>query len=367
MKVTASKDNLLFGVNAIQKAVSAKTTIPILSCIKLEAKGGFLFFTATDLEIGIQCHVPVEVVEEGITVVPARYFSEIVRRLPDVAIELQQVTENELVIKYEESQLTLKTFDKNDYPNMPELLEENELQIKADVLKKMIRQTVFAAGTDEGRSLFTGVLFEVEEDKLRMVATDTHRLALRQGMIINRQEKQLSCLIPAKILGELARLIYEEDEVCYVNLGKNLASFKTGNILIVTRLLEGQFPNYRQVIPTTYSLKIKAVNKTLQEAVERISLFTMQKDINNTVQIKIGNNIIVISSQSDLGQGYEQLNIEGEGEPVTISFNSKYLLDVFKVLEAEKVTFEFTGPLSPCIVRAEETENFIYLLLPIRT
>lgn len=366
MKITATKENLLLGVTAVQKAVSAKTTLPILSCIRLEAKENSLFFTGTDLELGIQCHVPVEVIEEGIIIVPARHFTEIVRKLPDHVITIEKTASNEVAIAYEESQLSLKTMSESEYPNIPEVQGEQGIKIKASVFKQIIRQTVFAAGVDEGRPLFTGILFEYEEDTLRLIATDTHRLALRQGKIDNNISDPSTCIVPAKILAELARLMHDDEETCEIIISKNLVSFKVANLLIISRLIDGQFPNYRQVIPETHNLRITVKNSKFKEAVERISLFTMLNDNSNTVHVKIEENMMVVSSQSEMGQGYEQISIEAHGVPVSISFNAKYLLDVFKVLEAEMVTVDFTGPLSPCIIRPAESDNYIYLLLPIR-
>ena len=367
MRIAATKDNLLLGVTAVQKAVSSKNTLPILSCIRLEARENILYFSATDLEIGIQCYVPVEVMQEGITVVPARHFSEIVRRLPDVAITLSLESENELVIKYEDSQMMLKTLAGEEFPVIPDVLGDHQFEINAAVLKQMIRQTVFATGTDEGRPLFTGILCECEEDKIRLIATDTHRLALRQGTILNTIEKSLSFIIPGKMMAELARLMYEENETCYIGVSKNMVSFKVANIKIICRLLDGQFPNYRQVIPVQYNLKIKTKTKRIHEAVERISLFTMLNDASNTINFQIKENTMIVSSQSEMGQGYEQIYVEGEGEALSISFNSRYMLDVLKIIEAETVEVEFSGSLSPCIVRPSESDNFLYLLLPVRT
>lgn len=367
MKVSATRENLLFGVSAVQKAVSAKNTLPILSCIKLEAKGGMLYFSATDLEMGIECHVPVEVFFEGTAIVPARYFSEIVRKLPDTTITLHLAGENDLQIMYENSQLNLKTLAAADFPNLPDVSGENEVQIQAQVLRQMIRQTVFSAGTDEGRPLFTGILCETEEDKLTMVGTDTHRLALRQGSLLKSSEKELSFIIPGKILSELARLMIDDEEICYLSLSKNIACIVVANIKIICRLLEGQFPNYRQVIPSQYKSKLYGKTKSLQDAVERISLFTMSNDKSKTIQVKVEEQQIIVSSQSDLGQGYEKINVEFDGEPVTIAFNSRYVLDVLKIIESEKVSLEFTGSLSPCIIRPAESTNFLYLLLPVRT
>lgn len=367
MKLTATKENLLFGVNAVQKAVSTKTTLPILSCIKLEAKEGTLYFSATDLEIGIQCHLPAEVIFEGAIVVPARYFQEIVRKLPDTIITLKLQGTNDLIIEYENSQMTLKTLPADDFPSIPDVVGKNEVNIQGKVLKHMVKQTVFASGTDEARPLFTGILCELTEGIFRMVATDTHRLALRQGNTLVQPEETLSFIIPAKMLSELARLINDEEEICYLNVTNNLASFRLSNIRIICRLLEGQFPNYRQVIPSQYKSKVFIKSKSLNEAVERISLFTMVNDNSKTIQMNIENNLLTVSSQSDLGQGYEQLKLDFEGEAVKIAFNSRYILDVLKVVDSDIVSLEFTGSLSPCIVRPAEDDNFLYLLLPVRS
>lgn len=366
MNFTATKDNLLFGVTAVQKAVSSKNTLPVLSCIKLEAKENRLYFSATDLEIGIQCHVPVDIVVEGSAVVPARHFSEIVKKLPNSSLNFNLSGENELTIKYEQSQLNLKSLTVDEFPNLPDVQGDNDITIKASLIKQMIKQTVFAAGIDEGRPLFTGVLCEFEKEKIRMVATDTHRLALRQGEI-NSVQQEASIIIPGKMLSEVARLIYDDEELLHIKLTKNLAVFTIENIRIMCRLLDGQFPNYRQVIPSQYNSFLRIKTKNMQEAVERVALFTMSNDNSNTLNIKVEENLMIISSQSELGKGYEQINVEFEGEPIIISFNARYLLDVFKIIEAENMSIEFTGPLSPCIVRPDQSENFLYLVLPVRS
>jgi len=367
MKITATKDNLLYGVSTVQKAVSSKNTLPILTCIKVEAQNNNLTFFATDLEMGIQCQVPVDVVYEGIAIIPARHFSELVRRLPDTLITLEMAGENELLIHYDDSQLTLKTLPPADFPKLPQIKGEHEIQIQSSLFRQMIRQTAFAAGTDEGRPLFTGILCEIDEGKMRMIGTDTHRLALRQGLPQKQPEKSVSFIIPAKMLTEIARLINDEEEPCYLNVARNLCTFTVTNIHIICRLLDGQFPNYRQVIPTQYKSKGIVKSKTLQEAVERIALFTTGSDAGNTIHLKVQENKITISSQSELGQGYEQVAVDLEGEPVNISFNARYLLDVFKIIDSEMASIEFTGSLSPCIIRPTENDNLLYLLLPVRS
>ncbi|MDD2401900.1 MAG: DNA polymerase III subunit beta [Clostridia bacterium] len=366
MKLLATKENLLFGVSAVQKAVSSKNVKPILTCIKIDAHNGLLYFYATDLEIGIQCYVPVEIIEEGSTVIPAKYLLEIVRKLPDSQITLETTTNNELEIKYEQSQLNLKSYYSNEFPNFSKTDNNYELSISTSLFKQMIKQVVFACGTDDNKPFFMGVLCEVENNNLKMISTDTHRLALKQCEIQNISEEAISFIVPSKILSELARLMQDENEICNIKISKNVATFTVANILLVCRLLDGQFPNYTQVIPTEYTLKIKAKTKILNKSVERISLFT-ENDNSSNIKISVQNNNMIISSQSELGNGYEKIDIDVEGEPVDIFFNYNYLLDVFKVIEDEYLTIEFTGPLSPGIVRSYENNNFIYLILPVRS
>lgn len=369
MKFTATKENLSFAVTAVQKAVSIKSSLPVLTCIKIEAQGNMLYFSATDLEMGIQCNIPADIIEEGIIIVPARYFAEIVKKLPDSLITIYLSDNNKLLINFDQSQLTLNTLPPDDFPNIPDIKGEdkNIIEVNTAILKKMIRQTIIAAGVDEFRPLFTGILCEFKDNILRMIATDTHRLALRQGTPQKHPDSNVSFIVPAKMLSEVARLIYEDDETCYICLFKNLVSFTIANIRIICRLLDGQFPDYKQVIPTQYKTKALIKVKNLQNALDRVSLFTMSNDNSNTIHIKVENNLITASSQSELGQGYEQLNIDTEGIPVMISFNARYLLDVFKIIESETATIEFTGPLSPCIIRPIENDNFLYLVLPVRS
>ncbi len=366
MKITITRSNLLTGVMAIQRAISTRSTSPILLCIKIDTRNGFVYFTATDLDISIECYVPAEVLVEGTAIVPARHFTEIVRRLPDAAVTMELLEEGLLSISYEESQLSIKTLPSADFPKIPEVTEGNKFELNTQVFKQMIKQTVFAASADEIRPLFTGILCEFEGDKFRLVATDTHRLAFRQINVDNKSEEVVKCIIPAKILGELARLMYEDDETCCIIITDNLASFKHLNIRVVCRLLEGEFPNYRQVVPLEYNIKMKVNKKKLSEAVERISLFTQANDKSNTIGVKIQGDTVVVSSQSEMGHGYELINTEKEGDDVNILFNSKYILDALRVLDEENVYFELTGAQSASIIRPDSATEFIYLLLPIR-
>lgn len=369
MKFLTTKNNILSGVQMVQRAVSSKHTLPILAGIKLSVSSNKLLLAATDLEIGIETWVPVNVIEEGEVVVPAKHFIEIVKRLPDTNISIKYSLEtNNLIINYETSEFTIKVWPAEEFPLLPELDDECSIIIKNGLLRNMIKQTTFASSADESRPLFTGVLMEVEDEKLRLIATDTHRLTLRIGNIERSSELKPNLIIPAKTLNEINRLIKDDDEECIIKISENQASFSLANVNLISRMIEGQFPNYRQVIPKEFKTKIRIKSKALLETVERIALFTNEKDGSHIIKINVDEGIMVITSQSEVGKGYEELPILLTGEELKIAFNAKYLIDILRVIESDEISLEMSGPLSPGIIKpVGSEENYIYLILPVRT
>lgn len=364
MLITTNKENLLAGINAVQRAINAKSIIPIYACIKLQAKDNMLFLTGVSLDMGIQCTIPVQVKREGTAVVPARYFSDIVRRLPDVPLELDLHDGHEMTLRYEKSYFSLKTLPSEDFPLFPDFTGALDFSIEANVLKDMVKKTAFSASTDEMKAVFTGLLWEIEGDVLRMVGTDTHRLAWAQGQIKTIESLQGQFIFSAKTASEIARLIQEED--CRVQVEKNTVFFTFENIKIHCRLLEGQFPNYKQVIPAQYKTKIQIQAKSLQDSVERISLFSLASDSSNTIHLEIKEQELILHSRSEIGSGQEEIDVYQEGEDIKIAFNARYLNDVFKIMEDTPVTFELTGPLSAGVLKKSEDPHFLYLILPVR-
>lgn len=369
LKIITTKENLLYGIQTVQKAISTKNTIPILSGILLKAKDNRLFFSATDLEIGIQCSVPVQTLSEGEVVLPARYFSELVRKLPETKITLEYIPENiEVKINYGDAEVNLKGWPGEEFPVIPELEGDYSFEIQPILLKNMIKQTIFAVSIDDTRPIFTGALFHIEEDILNLVTTDTHRLAWRKAKInlLNENKYDLNLIIPSKTLNELARII-KEDEPILVKGDQNQISFQTNETRIISRLIEGKFPNYKQVIPNNYNGLIRVKTKTLQSTLERASLFVNEKDGTSIVKLVIEDQTLNISSKSDVGKVDENIPIFFEGQEIEISFNAKYLLDVLKIIEEEDLIINLTGSLSPAILQTANHDNFIYLILPLRT
>ncbi|MHB8172161.1 MAG: DNA polymerase III subunit beta, partial [Thermincolia bacterium] len=350
----------------VQRAVSSKNTLPILSGILINTEGNCLKLTATDLEIGIECRIPVTVIEEGSVVLPSRFLGDIVRRLPDTKIEITTNRDNySTSIKYGQSEFTIHGIAADDFPLLPDIQGQETFSIKADIFKNMVKQVVFATSANNNRPVFTGALLTVEKDDLIMVATDTHRLAFKRSFI-NGGVPQLNVIIPGKTLNEISRIITDDDTEIKMTITSNQILFEGEGICFISRLIEGQFPNYQQVIPQEYKTKVKINTKELMEATERAAL--LARDGSSVVKLEIKKDKLILSSNTpDIGRAYEEININLEGEEIQIAFNSKYLLDALKVVDIEEIQFKLNGPLSPGVVKPVENDNYIYLILPIRT
>lgn len=368
MKIIATRENLQYGINTVQKAVSIKNTIPVLSGIRLKTEGNKLYMAATDLEIGIECFITVQVLEEGEIVLPARQFSELVRRLPDTKIAINYLESIVGVeIKYNDAEVNIKGWPGDEFPVIPELGEgDYHFEINPNLFKNMVKQTIFATSNDDSRPIFTGALLETEENDFKLITTDSHRLALRIGKGNIIKENNNNLIIPAKALGEFSRIIKDDDESIQITGNNNQICFKNNDTLLISRLIDGRFPDYRQVIPDNFTTLLKIKTKDLQETVERANLFSGEKDGTSVIKLKIDDGYLNISSKSDLGKVDENIPIFLEGESLEISFNARYILDVLKVLESEDLTFSLTGPLSPGIIKSGNHDNYTYLILPLR-
>lgn len=366
MKIFCSKDALLSGVNAVQRAVSNKNTLPVLQGILIIAEQQSLQFAATDLEMGIRCEVPVQVTEEGTMIVPAKLFTEVVRKLPDTTIMLEE-RDKIITICYNQSEIVLNGYDPEEFPLLPDLIDPVSFTLPTMIFKNMIRQTVFSCAIEENRPVFTGTLLQIEGSSIRLVATDTHRLAYSIAEIPNPEELQFSGIIPAKTLSEIYRLLHDEDEVLTISSTNTQVVFQFGSIYLVSRLIEGQFPNYKQVIPQTCETKVNLSVKSFLEAVERASLLSRDKSGANIIRINVDKTELRIDQSSELGKISEQIGIKMEGKDVIIAFNAKFLIDALKVIDSDQIIFELSGPFSPGVMRPLDNPNYLYLVLPVRT
>ncbi len=363
MKIITTKSSLLESINIVQKAVPSKTTLPILEGILFDAKNGKLKLTATDLEIGIETLSNVDVIEAGKVVLSSRIVGEIVRKLPDADIEIETADKNLVYIKSENSNFKILSLPHDEFPELPVVKNEQGITLTQSILKDMIKQTIFAVSTDEVRPILTGVLFDVDGVNLTMVALDGFRMAVKWNEIIN--DNKFKAVIPGKTLSEIGKILNESEDSINIYFSKNHIQVQVEDTIIVSRLLEGEFINYKQIIPTEYKIKIMVSSSKLMEACDRAALFARDSS-NNMIKFEINDDVMVIMSNSQNGDVHEEIKIQKEGNDIEIAFNAKYFIDVLKVIEGENITIEFTTNVSPSIIRPCEKDGYLYLVLPAR-
>ncbi|MGI6361625.1 MAG: DNA polymerase III subunit beta [Bacillota bacterium] len=377
MKINCQKEDLLYGVQSVFKAISTKNTLPILGGIMLIAENDQLIFKATDLEIAIECIINVDVEQSGVVVVQGKYFNEMVRNLPDGDVTLHSMDEKQINIIYGQSgkkaESSLNCFDPEEFPALPEVTGEISGNIPAEVFKRLVRQVSIAAATDEIRPIFTGILVDLKPQQITMVATDTHRLAVGKGVWQGEGEGKF--ILPARTMVEISRLLAEGDSSININISKNQAHFCAKNITFTSMVINGQYPNYQQVLPAEnlYTSKTVIDRKQLMETLGRAAIFVGEngKMKGNIAKLTWQNdNLSIVAGGADLGILEEDIYALLEGEEVEASYNVRYLLDVLKVINSEKIVMRLTGSLTPGIIMPDEVpddESFLYLILPIRT
>lgn len=364
MRFLCPQKVLMQGISIVQKSVSTKTTLPILKGICLEAAANKLKLVGTDLEIGIENSIEVEVLDEGSAVIDARLLGEIVRKLPDSEVEVTLLDNNQIKIKCENSEFNILSLSATDFPELPTIEEEDAYTIPQDLFRNMIRQTVFSTSQDESRPILTGVLMEIEGGVLNMVALDGYRLALRKGKIESPYNYKV--VIPGKTLNEVSRVMnVDEDDPIHIVITENHTLFTIGNTRLISRLLEGEFINYKQILPKEYKSRVKINTKSLLNSIERASLLAKEGK-NNLVKFMIKDEVITITSNSELGKVHEEISINLEGADLEIAFNSKYFIDALKAIDDEEVYLNFTTNISPGIIKPVNNDNYVYLVLPVR-
>lgn len=368
MKIICEKDKLIKGLNSVVKSVPNKTTMPILEGILLQTNNNELKLTSYDLEIGIECIIEATVEEEGATVVNAIMFSEIIRKLPNTDITITVNENNLLVIECEGSLYKLTTMNPNEFPELPEINVDNSIEIEQNTLKNMIRKTIFAVSSEENKPIFTGCLFEVKDNRLNVVAIDGFRLAWK-NIYLNNEVNDFSVVIPGKTLNEINKILLDSFDFIKIGISKNQALFEMENCKVVTRLLDGEFLNYSNVIPDNWGTRIRVNKNIIQSCFERISLISsssIEKEKKYPVKVTVDIGKLIISCTNQTGDAKEEIYLITEGKNIEIGFNPKYFLDALKVIDDEEVFIEFGTNISPCVIRPIENEDYVYMILPIR-
>ena len=368
MKIVCYKDKLIKALNSVVKGVASKTTMPILEGILIQTNDNKIKLTTYDLEIGIEYIMECEVQEQGSTVVNAIMFSEIIRKLPDTEIYISLNNNNLLEIECEGSLYKLATMNPDEFPELPKIEVENSIEIEQNMLKNMIRRTIFAVSTEETRPIFTGCLFEIENNKLNVVAVDGFRLALR-SIYLNKQTNDFSAVIPGKTLNEVNKIISDSFEPVKIGVAKNQALFEMDNCKVVTRILDGEFLNYKNVIPDTWETRMRVERNSLLNSFERISLIsssTVEKEKKYPVKVTVDIGKVTISCTNQTGDAKEELFVSTEGKNLEAGFNPKYFLDSLKAIDDEEVYVEFGSNISPCLIKSIDNNDYTYMILPIR-
>ena len=363
MNFRCDKNTLQDAVFTVQKAVTGKSTMPILGGILIKAYDNEIVFTGSDLDLSIEKKIESEVLEPGTVVIDAKLFGEIIRKLPNDIIEIKTAENNFVQISCQKSNFKLIHMNPDEFPELPQINENMIFSVSQKKLKNMIKGTIFATAADDTRPILTGVLFEIKGKKFNLVALDGYRLALRSENLDS--DNLISAVIPGKTLTEVSKILDDSDENVNITFTTNNILFNLNKTKITSRLLDGEFIKYSSIIPSEYNLKVTSKRLELLECIERAAL--MGKEGNtNLVKLEIEENNMVITSNSQLGTVREELNIILQGNPLQIAFNSKYLIDVLRIMEEDEVVMELTSSVSPCLIKNKDIDNCTYLVLPVR-
>lgn len=374
MKVRIGRDELLTGLQRVQGVVEKRNTMPILSNILLEVKQEGAEIVATDLEIGMRGLYKATVLKPGGVTISARKLFEIIKELPPGDIELTAGDNNWTTIQAGKSQFKIVGLPSADYPALPAIEREGLIPLSGDGLLELIRKTLFAAGDNDARYILNGLLVTlVTTDKkttLRLVGTDGHRLAVAEQEVGKAGSKgapqEIKAIIPKKAAHEMRRLLEEGgDTEPLIGFAKNMMIFRKSGLLLTSRLMEGNYPNYQQVIPKEGGRRISVNRLELESALRRVSVLSKDKASAVKVSFEPGK-MTLFSSSPDYGEATEELPARYEGEAHSSGFNARYLLDVFGVMDGEHVSLQMETPLSPCLIQEPESPGFKCVVMPIK-
>lgn len=365
MKIVCTKADLSQAIGLTLNAVSSKSTLPVLGNLLFEVSGKEVQITGTDLEIGLRTKMAAEILKEGSITIPAKKISDLVRECPDQDIEITLGENEDIKIRYGKGRYSIKGLKAEDFPSLPEAKDGSSLEISEQDLLEMIKKVSFSVSTDETRYVLNGALLMAEGNKVLMVSTDGHRLSKTSKSLEKSQEK-VNVVLPTKALVEIQRVLVGGENKVTVHLSNNHLFLEKGPNILVTRLIDGQFPNYEQVIPKNTDKVMTAVTEELAKVVRRVSL--MASDKSKSVKFSLSKNKLTVSSQTpDVGEAEEEMDVEYDGEALAIAFNGAYVSEALKVLASEKAELKLSSSLSPGLLTAAGGGESEYVIMPMRT
>ncbi len=362
IKFKVTKEAILDGLQRVQNVVSTRTTLPILSNVLVQASTGSLSLTTTDLDVGVRCKVEAEVSKAGSTTLPARKLFSILKEVPAAEIEVDVDDRNAASISCGSSFYKIMGLPEEEFPRFPESGAGKALKIEQAVLREMLKKTAYAVSNDETRYVLNGVFMGFKGDKLTVVATDGRRLALIEHDIEVPKGAEAELILPTKAVAELERLLTDKGDV-KLSIGENQIIFELDGTTLVSKLIEGTYPNFRQVIPTETKERVPLERELLLAALRRASILASEKS--QSVKLNFAKNTLTITATTpEVGEAKETLSINYKGKEITIAFNPQYMMDPLRNLDADEVFVELTDELSPGVIKVNAP--FLYVLMPMR-
>jgi DNA polymerase-3 subunit beta len=373
MKVSCLQENLARGLNTVSRAVSTRSTLPVLSNVLLATDGGRLKISATNLEIFVTCWIGAKVEEEGSTTIPHRTLNDLIAALPPERVELTLDKKTETThLTCARTEAHIKGIDAQEYPLMPQGDDENRVKIDRAVLKGMISQVAFAAATDDARPTLTGVLTRLTEDKLTMAATDGYRLAMKTAELTGGPEPGLEFVIPARALMELARIADDDSESVQISTppGRNQVIFDMGNIVLVSQLIDGNYPDFQPIIPRRFLTRTVLNTGEFAKACRMAEIFARESSYTARVRVEPGNELMngyaqISATSSETGDNVAQIDASVEGEEIDIAFNVRFMNQVLGVMDTAQVALETTRAAEPGVIKPVGKEDYLHIIMPM--
>ena len=365
MKLICDGNELSDAVNKVLKATAIRSTNPILEGIKLKAENDVLTLLATDTELSIENKIKADVKIEGETVVGGRFFAELIKKLSNEKIEItKNPNESTIKIKYTDSEGVLQTMPVSEFPEIRKIDSQDHIELRQKDLKDLINKTIFSAAFDDTRPILKGILIEIKDKKMSAIALDGYRMAICSKPVL-KDNGNFSFVVPARSLAEISKIITDNDETVKIYNQKNYILVDLNETKVITRLLEGDFINYKQVLPVSVNTTVTVSKKYLEETIERASLLA-RLNKNNLVTFEIKETTMYVSSSSDLGNIKEKISISKEGKELTVAFNARYFSECLRNINEEFIKINFTSSIAPCTITNTENNEFLYLILPVR-
>lgn len=363
MKLICSKSNLLHGVNIVSEAVPTRTTMAILECILIDASANEIKLTANDMELGIETKIEGEIAERGVIALDAKIFSEIVRKLPDSDVTIETDASFKTTITCEKAKFNIVGKSGDDFSYIPYIERNEPIVMSQFTLKEVIRQTIFSIADNDNNKLMTGELFEIEENDLKVVSLDGHRISIRNIELKNNYSHK-KVVVPGKTLQEVSKILpgSAEDEVS-IFLTDNHIVFEFENTTVVSRLIEGEYFKIEQMLSSDYETKVKINKRELLDCIDRATLLVKEGD-KKPIIMNITDGTMELKINSFIGSMNEDIDIAKEGKDILIGFNPKFFIDALRVIDEEEVTLYMVNPKAPCFIKDDEG-TFIYLILPV--